>query len=124
VKRATRRNSYGPSACRTPLPDSDSEFRHRLCVTYAGCQTCYATLSLDPRPDDGRARQRVEGVRFEGRARGGQHDDDRLVQHAPMLGRDDRRASSFSRAEGQFDATVDIVMAGGISALVGRSEDP
>ena len=62
--RAARRNSYAPSTSRTPLPNSESEFRNGVPVTYAGGETSHPTLPFDATPCDRRLRQRVERVTF------------------------------------------------------------
>jgi hypothetical protein len=74
--RAARRNSYAPSTSRTPLPNSDSEFRNGVLVTYTGGETGYPALPFDATPCDRRLRQRVERVTFECRALSREHDDD------------------------------------------------
>jgi hypothetical protein len=67
------------------LPDSDSELRNRVSVTYAGGETGHPTLPFDATPCDRRLRQRVERVTFERRALSRENDDDRLVRHALTL---------------------------------------
>src|SRR6266568_3855585 len=62
---AARRNSYTPSAGPSPLPNSNSEFRHRVVVTHAGGETRYPTLPFDATPGDSRLGQRVERVTLE-----------------------------------------------------------
>src|SRR5712664_1701299 len=47
--RPARRNSYAPSSGPNPLPDSDSEFGHRVLVTHAGGQTRHSTFPLHAR---------------------------------------------------------------------------
>ena len=85
--RPARRNSYTPSACRTPLPNSDSELRNSVLVTHSGGETAYPSLPFDATPCDGRLRQRVERVTFERRATGCEHHQHRLVRgrHASTL---------------------------------------
>src|SRR6185436_8438893 len=87
ASRAARRNSDTPSTCRTPLPNSYSEFRHRVNVTYAGRETCHTTLPFDPEPGDRRLGQRLERVRLEERPAGRQNDHDRLVHAGTLVGR-------------------------------------
>src|SRR5262249_24133368 len=80
-----RRNSNSPSPSRSPLPNSDSEFRHRVDVTYSVRQTCYSTLPLDPRTGDSGSRQPREGIRSEQRPPGRQDDDDRFTKNDPRV---------------------------------------
>lgn len=85
VTRPARRNSYTPSASRTPLPYSDSEFRNSVLVTHSGGETAHPSLPFDATPRDGRLRQRVERVTFERRATGCEHHQHRLVRHTLTL---------------------------------------
>lgn len=80
-----RRNSNPPPPSLPPLPDSDSEFHHRVGVTYPGGETRDSALSLDAHPCDRRLGERVERVTFEHRSAGRENDDHRLVVHAQTL---------------------------------------
>jgi len=55
-------------------------------VTHPGGQTGHPTLPFDATPCDGRLRQRVERVTFQGRAPGRENHQHRLVRHTPKLG--------------------------------------
>lgn len=71
-----RRNRYSPSSGLSPLPNSDSEFCHRVVVTYAGREACDPTLPFDPHPGDGRVRQGGKRIALEARTSGREDNED------------------------------------------------
>ena len=96
ASRTARRNSDTPSTSRTPLPNSYSEFRHRVSVTYAGGQTCYATLPFNSRPGNRRVWYDVECLPVERRPSDGKNDHDRLVHDGTLVGRESSLVTFFA----------------------------
>ena len=108
ASRAARRNSHAPSSEPGPLPNSYSEFRHRVGVTYTGRETCHVTLPFNSGPGYHRVWHGLEGLAVQRRTPGCEDDDHRLVRHPRTVAVACGATSPFDCGLDRFGAAASI----------------